>query len=511
MESVNFTGNQPLSIAIGIAGVIIAAKTFDILYALFFHPLKDIPGPWYSRASRLPYARHLLKGSSVTWLHNLHNKYGPVVMYSPNEVSVIDGETAWQEIYGFRTGKQKGTSTFLKDRVWYAPPIIPDSPSLITTDDAAHSRQRRILSHAFSEKSLRNQEWLIQQYADLLVSRLKDTTMAANKPANMTEWYNWITFDIISDLMFGKPFGCLAETHTHKYVALLLNAVKAFSLFYIMNHWPLLKSLQKYVMKPALLKARLEWIDFVKTFTIARMESDTERHDFMTDILAKQHDEQDKGNQGISTNEIISNANLLTVAGTETTATVLTCTTFLMLKHGEAYQKVRDEVRSKFTSQEDITIEAANQLPYTIAVLNEGMRMVPPVPAGFVRKVPKEGAFVSGYWLDGNCNASVSVSQYPANHSTSNFRDADQFVPERWLGDAKYADDKRGAFSPFSFGPRNCLGKNLAYAEMRVILAKMVFNFDMVLEEESKNWLDGMEVRTLWVKAPLKVGLTAVR
>ncbi|KAF4552064.1 Cytochrome P450-like protein 69 [Elsinoe fawcettii] len=509
MDSFTLIENKPLGVLVGVVGILVTAKLFDVIYLIFFHPLRKIPGPWYLKASRLPYGRHLLGGSSVTWLHNLHNKYGPVVRYSPNEVSVINGETAWQEIYGFRTGKQKGTSTFLKDRVWYAP-SIDGVPSLITADDAAHSRQRRILSHAFSEKSLRNQEWLVQKYADLLVSRLKETDVAAHKSSDMTQWYNWTTFDIISDLVFGNPFGCLAAVQTHKYVQLLLQSVKAFSLFYCMTYWPILKQLQTYVMKPEMLKQRQEWNDHVKSSTTSRMEADTERHDFMTDILAKQRDETDKGNQGITTKEIISNASLLTVAGTETTATVLTVTNFLMLKHPEVYRKVRDEVRGKFTSQDQITIEAANHLPYTIAVLNEAMRYTPPVPAGFLRKVPKEGAHVSGYWLDGNCNASVSVSQYPAYHSASNFRDADKFVPERWLDDPRYADDNRATFSPFSFGPRNCLGKNLAYAEMRVILAKMVLNFDMELQPESEDWIEGMQCRTLWVKAPLKVKLTPV-
>lgn len=106
--------------------------------------------------------------------------------------------------------------------------------------------------------------------------------------------------------------------------------------------------------------------------------------------------------------------------------------------------------------------------------------------------------------------ASISVSQYPAYHSDSNFRDPELYAPERWLGDPKYKDDNRATFSPFSFGPRNCLGKNLAYAEMRVILAKMIFNFDFELQEDSTDWFNRLDVRTLWTKPALNVKLTAV-
>jgi cytochrome P450 len=49
------------------------------------------------------------------------------------------------------------------------------------------------------------------------------------------------------------------------------------------------------------------------------------------------------------------------------------------------------------------------------------------------------------------------------NHSERNYKDPELFVPERWLGEERYKDDKRSALNPFSFGPRNCLGKKYVY------------------------------------------------
>jgi cytochrome P450 len=54
---------------------------------------------------------------------------------------------------------------------------------------------------------------------------------------------------------------------------------------------------------------------------------------------------------------------------------------------------------------------------------------------------------------------SVYVSQYPANHSARNFTDPNAFIPERWLGDERFTKDNFAVFNPFSFGPRDCLGK----------------------------------------------------
>ena len=84
------------------------------------------------------------------------------------------------------------------------------------------------------------------------------------------------------------------------------------------------------------------------------------------------------------------------------------------------------------------------------------------------------------------------------------------FVPERWLGDVRYADDRREASQPFSIGPRGCIGRNLAYAEMRIILARVIFEFDMELMESSKSWLENLKNFALWQKDPMMVRLKPV-
>jgi hypothetical protein len=118
----------------------------------------------------------------------LHKKYGDVVRVSPNEISFISGETAWQDIYGFRVGQLKGQLNMQKDPVWYPAPIN-GTPSILVSGDEAHSRGRRVLSHAFSEKALAEQEPLLTRFVDLLVDGLKDTTANNEGPQDMTDWY----------------------------------------------------------------------------------------------------------------------------------------------------------------------------------------------------------------------------------------------------------------------------------------------------------------------------------
>ncbi|KAK1471172.1 cytochrome P450 ClCP1 [Colletotrichum tamarilloi] len=100
--------------------------------------------------------------------------------------------------------------------------------------------------------------------------------------------------------------------------------------------------------------------------------------------------------------------------------------------------------------------------------------------------------------------------------SSSYFKDSFSFRPERFLGDPEFATDNRDAFQPFHIGARNCLEdfadpNNLAYVEMRLILAHLAWNSDMELAEESRGWAEKQKVYSLWEKGPLKVRLSPVQ
>lgn len=107
----------------------------------------------------------------------------------------------------------------------------------------------------------------------------------------------------------------------------------------------------------------------------------------------------------------------------------------------------------------------------------------------------------------------VAVHQSAAYYSPLNFHKPECYIPERWLPDAKdnpqspFFNDNRDVLQPFSTGPRNCIGRNLAYNEMRVILARMIWKFDMELCPESQAW-DEQKSYGLWEKHPLMCKLT---
>jgi len=103
----------------------------------------------------------------------------------------------------------------------------------------------------------------------------------------------------------------------------------------------------------------------------------------------------------------------------------------------------------------------------------------------------------------------ISMQQYVSYRLRSNFHRPEEFLPQRWLGDVEFADDNRAALQPFAVGPRNCIGRNLAYAEMRLILAKVLYNFDLDLDAKTGQWMD-QKVYGIWEKKPLWVKLKPV-
>ena len=391
-------------------------------------------------------------------MQELHSRYGDVVRVAPTELSFICGETAWPDIYGFRTGKYKDTGAYLKDRTWFPKPLN-GVYSIITSVEADHSRLRRNLSHAFSDKALRAQEPLIMSYVDLLIHKLSSFAEKGGE-ADIMRWYNYTTFDIIADLSFGEPLYCLRDSQYHVWVNFVFQTLKAVPVLAIRANYPLFRYWDRlcglFTDTQSSIRARKEFFDMSQDCVTARLAKETSKPDFFSFILQN----QEKENKALTRGEMDTNAAVFLVAGSETTATTLSGTTYLLLSNPASYNRLITEIRSAFTKSSDITIDAVNHLPFLLATLQEGLRMYPPVPTGFPRVVPGAGQQISGHYVPGG--TSVYMSQHAANHSARNFTDADAFTPERWLEaerPARYEGDRREVVQPFSFGPRNCLGK----------------------------------------------------
>jgi len=440
------------------------------IYYNFIHPLRAYPGPKLWAFSRIPYTYHKLAGHLPYSLKELHDKYGEVVRVGPHQLS-YNASGAWEDIYGFvgKNGKEQNFPKDLKERI--SPPH-PSVRSIINVGGEDHRRMRKLQAHAFSDKALTAQEPILQDYVRQFVAGLKTEAKVAQGGVPLGKWYNFTTFDLIGDLAFGENFGCVDTGELNSWIQTIFDIFEVGSWITESKHYPIIGKLVYFMIPKALVEKFPTHKKMAADKATRRMDKDTDRPDFMSYIMKNNDTEK-----GMSRAEIRENASLLIIAGSETTASTLTGVTHYLLKNRPVLDKLTAEIRAEFETQDDMTLHRLAQMKYLNAVIEEGMRLFPAVPSTLPRMVPEGGAMVLGRFVP--AGTTLGVNQMSANKSSSNFTSPDSYIPERWLSSPPYPTDDLKARQPFHVGPANCIGKNLAYAEMRLLLANVCWHFDL--------------------------------
>ncbi|KAK2767554.1 hypothetical protein FQN54_003712 [Arachnomyces sp. PD_36] len=472
------------------------------IYNIYFHPLAKVPGPKLWAASRVFHELSMGRGRLHKDILALHEKYGDAVRVAPTYVSFIHPD-AWNPIMN----RKPGQPMLQRDRLRLSDSCrVNGAPEILTADDATHSRHRRMLAHAFSDRALKqDHQPLIQSNVDLLMKQLRrriDENAGNKKGVDLGNWLNLATFDIIGDLVFGETFNCLEKGDYHPWVKAMSDSVEAVTILSSIKQFPLLDWVTQLFIGGWMNRAIRDHHSLTIDKVNRRLDRKSDRGDFFTQIMKHNGTERE-----MSRDELMSNSMVLIPAGSETSSAGMASCIYHLLKTPTAYYKLTKEVRSMFQAEKDITFERVANFPYLEACINEALRMYPPVPIFNARVVVNPGGqqILDTYLPDGS---TVGIHHWPAYQSTRNFRDPHIFKPSRWLGDPLYTDDRREVLRPFSVGPRNCLGKHLALSEIRVVVTRLLFNFDMELSPESDNWPD-QEAYLTWARKPMWIGAWA--
>ncbi len=474
----------------------VAKILIAIIYNVFFHPLRKIPGPTAAAATTIPYATRLMNGRMVEWVTALHKQYGEVVRIHPDEVSFI-GSSAWKDIYNSHPA-------FPKPEFGTAPSPNGVRP-MMTTNTEDHDRQRRIISHAFSTTALKEQEVVVSHYADLMIERLKEHVANGEDTVDIGRWYQYATIDIIGDLCFGESFHCLEKGGNHPWISTIYKNIKIAKILGVLQCFPPLESLMRAMMPTSVKMKMRKTFAWSQNMITKRMEQKTERADIMKHVLNNNH------KQGMTRDEIDSTMATVVLAGSgDTTAVAIAATTYFALKNPDVMKKLTAEIRKGLgVDPADYTNAAISKLPLLHATIQEAMRMHPPLPLSPARLIDRPGVHICGIAVPPGYRAGVAAKTGYLH--PSKWTDSTTFLPERWLPDApsRYAADDRDFCQPFNVGPRNCVGKSLAWAEINLILAKTLLSFDMEWSERNKEvgeWTD-QKVYLVNEKKPLYVRL----
>ncbi|KAH9481263.1 Cytochrome P450 67 [Psilocybe cubensis] len=464
------------------------------------HPLAKYPGPLLAKCSQFWNIYNSYTGRTHLNHLNLHKRYGPIVRTGPNEVSVCDADVV-QAILG-PDGLAKGpiwSGRHTPKRKHY---------SLISIRNMAeHLRRRKVWNRAFSIPRIKNYEPILRKRLDQLVDALQAASRS-NKHVDLAEWMSFFAYDFMGDMAFGGFFELMRDGDVDGLWKMMEKGIRVQAYTqHIPWAAPILYEL------PGMGKNASKLMNFVIETSKKRIERGVAftGEDLSSHLL----DEVSASPQPASFGDFSSDAFLAIVAGSDTTATVLSNIFFYILSDKMIFERLREEVDHNFprkegTAPSDDSTKLAN-MPYLNAVINEALRLQPPVPTGLQRgpEPGAEGKMVGNMFIPPGTG--VYTPPYVIHRDERYFSpDPDRFWPERWLNTQPKVITNQAAFLPFSLGPMNCVGKSLAQLELRIIVATLVQQFEMDFKVgwDPANWLNDLEDCFVFIKGVLPVVLS---
>ncbi|KAG5756080.1 hypothetical protein H9Q72_001458 [Fusarium xylarioides] len=416
-----------------------------------------VPGPLISNLTSLVLKWHELNANRTVYIHELHNKYGPVVRIAPNEVSFTSID-ALKEIYG------SGGSGYDKTEFYDLFQVYGKRTMFSTLVKGDHAKRRRMIGDRYANSNVMKQAPLagIQERSKRFVERCVDSPDK--------------TADVFFRLQGAEP---IEENDTADQTSLarddeeMMHQVAADDSLQnrlVQYYSPILHRLGSSILT-SFAKPRL--IPLADNFVIENAKEDGAA-DFTVLNRLKEKDSV------LDTIDMAAECLDHMAAGIDTTGDVL-C--FLMwelsLPRSIKYQRL---LREEFRSKPDASFD---ELPMLDAVLNEGLRCFPAIPMSLPRYVPHGGRVIDGFSLPQKTVVSCqALSVHRINDHV--FPEPDKFYPERWLEAEGDADRRRHQWA-FSSGGRGCIGKHLAMAEMKTLLRDVYSRYETEPDESMKS------------------------
>ncbi|KAL2855945.1 cytochrome P450 family protein [Aspergillus pseudoustus] len=456
----------------------LAALLVYAIYYRYLHPLANVPGPFWAALTNIWWARTAATGDAHIRTLKLHEKYGNIVRIAPNDIIICE-PNAFKIIYGI--GNKYRKSDFYE-------PLQGDLKWDLTAerDEALHRMERRLVQRAYSMDALKSHEDYVTTSINKWIDRMMGLTGNA---INIGHWLQLYAIDTITAITFSTPFdfvtagaddGTLAKAQEFLSTASWIGYIRWVArlhdfLIPIFGVWlghgvrrKNFRSLTDQKVKERLAK--------------------TDVHGDIFDHLLQVH--KKKPNE-YSHSDLVSTLTSNVFAGSDTTAIALRSMVWNLLKHPDKLERFMTELEERKSAgllSMPVRFEEAQKWPYLQAIMFEAIRIHSPFALHLPRVVPESGLLVKNkYFLPkGTC---VGTNPWAIHHSKEVFGpDADKFIPERWLDPAKKGDYQRFFFG-FGGGSRTCLGRNVVWMEMSMLLPTFLnaFNISLVSPDKPLN------------------------
>jgi cytochrome P450 len=334
---------------------------------------------------------------------------------------------------------------------------------LLTSEDAFHLRQRRLMQPAFHRER-------IAAYA---------STMVAYADRVRRGWTSGATLDVALEmsrltlLIVGKTlFDADVESQARDVGEAMSGLMDSFWTLML----PFGETLQRlpipHIRRGRKARERLDAI--IYEMIRERRANLGDRGDLLSMLLMAQDDE-DKG-RGMTDRQVRDEAMTILLAGHETTANALTWTWYLLSQSPEVERRLHEEIDRVLEGRLP-GVADVDRLPYTTRVVTESMRLYP--PAWLVGRRAVNEYRIGPYYVPPR--SIIIMSQWIVQRDPRHYAEPDRFEPDRWTPEFKAALP-RFAYFPFGGGPRQCIGESFAWMELVLLVATLAqqWRFDLV-------------------------------
>ncbi|KAF2706940.1 cytochrome P450 family protein [Pleomassaria siparia CBS 279.74] len=472
--------------------LIIVHRFIIVIYRLLYSPLAQFPGPKLAAASGLyeTYYNFIKNGKYVFEVERLHKIYGPIVRVNPHELSIQDAEF-YDKIYVSGSVRQTENYSHFVDGVDF------EGSHFLTTPHHLHRVRRKPIEPYFSRLGINQLEPIIHELVEKFLKRFEalEGTGAVVRLDHAMLCY---TGDMISRVCCEDATSLLDDKDFSKdWYESLHTIIKSMPLF---EAFPFIIRFVRLIPESVLMwvdpRSQLfnNWRDMAEKHVLqVKKEGGTQNHqarsrgDERTTLLHHLV-YSDLPESELSVPRLVNEAQVLLGAGTVGTARVLDLTCYYILASRGIRTRLTNELDAVMTGwpTRKPTWSQLEKLPYLQAVIREGLRL----SYGIMRRLPRVSPNTTIQFRAWTIPAGVPVgmSAYMQHTDPDVFPEPFQFRPERWLPENVTPLMNRN-FVPFAKGSRNCLGMNLAYAEMSHIISALFREngpkFDLYHTDES--------------------------
>ena len=255
--------------------------------------------------------------------------------------------------------------------------------------------------------------------------------------------------------------------------------------------YPQLKPYAKYLPDPFFSKG-IAAVQNLAGIAIARVKDRLDNPSDRVDLLARLMQGKDAKGEPLGREELTAEALTQLIAGSDTTSNTSCAILYYCMRTPHVVPKLLKELESAGIQTGTVpSYDQVKDLPYVAAVINETMRIHSTSSLGLPRLTPMASpenpdpkpVEILGYTFPPG--TALSVPAYTIHHSKEIWgSDADEFVPERWE-EKRLTSRQKEAFIPFSYGPRACVGRNVAEMELKVRLCSFAKDHKLTCDSVS--------------------------